>query len=137
DLLRIFRISLIPLVLGIISTFGILVSVYFFPPVIIFLITFSGLFVSKFIIPLLLLSALLEIVSTLNEKHRVTHLANIIRTVSIGSLGVFLTVFLSIMSIQVADSAIQDVMAMIIAKIIIVIFIYGYCITYTVVTINH
>lgn len=112
DMMTSFMIALIPLVLGIMSTFGNLVSVSFFHPVIIFLINFSGLFVSKFIIPLLLLSALLEIVSTLNEKHRVTHLANIIRTVSIGSLGVFLTVFLSIMSIQGAASAIQDGVAM-------------------------
>jgi len=112
DMMTGFMIALIPLVLGIMSTFGNLVSVSFFHPIIIFLINFSGLFVSKFIIPLLLLSALLEIVSTLNEKHRVTHLANIIRTVSIGSLGVFLTVFLSIMSIQGAASAIQDGVAM-------------------------
>jgi len=107
-----FMIALIPLVLGIMSTFGNLASVSFFHPIIIFLINFSGLLVSKFIMPLLLLSALLEIVSTLNEKHRVTHLANMIRSISVGSLGVFLTVFLGVMSIQGAAGAIQDGVAM-------------------------
>src|SRR5699024_1714492 len=79
---------------------------------VIFLIHASGLVVSKFIMPLLLLSALLFIVSSLNENFKVTHLANLFKTISIGTLGAFLTIFLGVMSVQGTVSAIQDGVAM-------------------------
>ena len=112
DMMTNFMIALIPLVLGIMSTFGNLISVSFFHPVSIFLINTSGLLVSKFILPLLLLSALLVIISTINERYRVTNLANLFTSISMGSLGAFLTVFLGVMSVQGAAGAIQDGVAM-------------------------
>lgn len=113
-----FMIALIPLVLGLMASFGSLVSVSFFHPIIIFLINVSGVLVSNFIMPLLFLSALLIIVSSLNENHKVTHLADLFRTVSLGALGVFLTIFLGVLSVQGAASAIQDGVAMKTAKFI-------------------
>lgn len=107
-----FMMALIPLILGIMSTFGNIVSVSFFHPIIIFLINTSGLLVSKFILPLLLLSALLILISTITDKHRVTNLANLFTQVSMGLLGLFLTVFLGVMSVQGVASAIQDGVAM-------------------------
>src|SRR5699024_2372455 len=107
DMMTNFMIALIPLVLGIMSTFGNLISVSFFHPVSIFLINTSGLLVSKFILPLLLLSALLVIISTINERYRVTNLANLFTSISMGSLGAFLTVFFGLMSVQGAAGAIQ------------------------------
>jgi len=107
-----FMIALIPLVLGLMATFGNLITVAFFHPIIIFLINSSGLLVSKLILPLLFLSALLFIVSTLNDNYRVTHLAQLFRTLSVGILGGFLTIFLGVMSVQGTASAIQDGVAM-------------------------
>ena len=105
-------IALIPLILGLMATFGNIITVSFFHPIVIFLIHASGLVVSKFIMPLLLLSALLFIVSSLNENFKVTHLANLFKTISIGTLGAFLTIFLGVMSVQGTVSAIQDGVAM-------------------------
>src|SRR5699024_12002640 len=99
----------IHLVLCIMSMFGYLASVSFFHPIIIFLINFSVLLVSNFIMPLLRLSALLEIVSTLNEKHRVTHLANMIRSISVGRLGVFLIVFLGVMLVDRKSTRLESI----------------------------
>jgi len=107
-----FMIALIPLVLGLMATFGNLITVAFFHPIVIFLINSSGLLVSKLILPLLFLSALLFIVSTLNDNYRVTHLAQLFRTLSVGILGGFLTIFLGVMSVQGTASAIQDGVAM-------------------------
>src|SRR5699024_6900787 len=72
----------------------------------------SGVLVSKFILPLLFLSAILLMVSTLNENHKVTHLGNLFKSVGMGLLGMFLTIFLGVMSVQGAASAIQDGVAM-------------------------
>src|SRR5699024_9422590 len=78
----------------------------------------SSVLVSKFIMPLLFLSALLYIVSSLNENFQVTHLANLFKSVAIGVLGAFLTIFLGVMSVQGAASAVQDGVAMKTAKFI-------------------
>ncbi|AXI09432.1 stage III sporulation protein AE [Oceanobacillus zhaokaii] len=113
-----FMISLIPLLLGLMASFGNLVSVSFFHPIIILLINLSGVITSHFILPLLFVSALLVIVSSLSENYKVTHLAKLLKNVGVGTLGVFLTIFLGVMSVQGATSAIQDGVAMKTAKFI-------------------
>src|SRR5699024_1045130 len=118
DTMSSFMIALVPLILGLMATFGQVASVSFFHPLIIFLIHLSSVLVSKFIMPLLFLSALLYIVSSLNENFQVTHLANLFKSVAIGVLGAFLTIFLGVMSVQGAASAVQDGVAMKTAKFI-------------------
>src|SRR5690625_31968 len=118
DTMGSFMIALLPLVLGLMASFGNVIAVSFFHPIVIFLINLSGLLVSQFILPLLFLSALLLIVSSLNENYQVTHLANLFKTVSLGVLGAFLTIFLGVMSVQGTASAIQDGVAMKTAKFI-------------------
>src|SRR5690625_3625068 len=74
--------------------------------------------VSVFVLPLLYLSALLKIVSTLSENYKVTHLANLFKQISMGVLGLFLTVFLGVVSVQGTVSAVQDGVAMKTAKFV-------------------
>lgn len=118
DTMSHFMLALIPLVLGLMASFGNIVAVSFFQPIIIFFVNISGMLVSNIILPILFLAALLLIVSTLNDQYKVTHLANLLKSVGMGMLGVFITIFLSIMSIQGASSAIQDGVAMKTAKFI-------------------
>jgi len=118
DAMSNFMIALIPLILGLMATFGNLVTVSFFHPIIILLINISGVLVSGIILPLLFLSALLLIVSSLSDNYQVTHLANLFKSIGIGILGVFLTIFLGVMSVQGTASAIQDGVAMKTAKFI-------------------
>ncbi len=112
DTMSSFMIALLPLMLGIMATLGNVITVSFFHPVIVFLINLSGVLVSKFILPLLFLSALLLIVSNLNENYSVSKLANLLKQVGMGTLGIFLTIFLGVMSVQGASSAVQDGVAM-------------------------
>lgn len=118
DMMSGFMIALIPLILGLLATFGNVLTVAFFHPIIIFLINLSGVLVSSFILPLLFIATLLSIVSTLNKEYQVTHLANLFRSISLGTLGVFLTIFLGVMSVQGTASAVQDGVAMKTAKFI-------------------
>lgn len=103
-----FIMALIPLLLALIASSGGVVSAAFFHPVILFLMNISGLFIQYVILPLLFLSALLSIVSTLSEHYKVTQLANLLRNWSIGLLGMFLTVFLGVISVQGASAAVTD-----------------------------
>lgn len=112
DTMSSFMIALLPLVLGIMATLGNVLTVSFFHPIIVFLINVSGVLVSKFILPLLFLAALLLIVSSLSDNYKVTNLANLFKQVGMGTLGVFLTIFLGVMSVQGATSAVQDGVAM-------------------------
>ncbi|WP_244856863.1 stage III sporulation protein AE [Oceanobacillus sp. J11TS1] len=118
DTMQGFMIALLPMVLGMMASFGSVISVSFFHPVIIFFIHFSGVFISTFVLPLLFLSAMLVIISSLNSHFKVTHLANLFRNVAVGGLGVFLTIFLGVISVQGTATAIQDGVAMKTAKFV-------------------
>lgn len=103
-----FMLALMPLVLAMLAAMGNLTSAAMFHPLIIFMVNISGTVISKIIFPLLFLSSVLAIVSTFSEKFNVTQLANLLRNISLGLLGAFLTVFLGIISVQGATSAVAD-----------------------------
>ncbi|WP_096201205.1 stage III sporulation protein AE [Bacillus sp. FJAT-45350] len=103
-----FMFALIPLLLALMASMGSVTSVALFHPLIVFLVNTSGLLIQHFVLPLLFLSAVLNIVSTLSSHYKVTKLANFLRNISIGALGVFLTIFLGVISVQGATSAVAD-----------------------------
>ncbi|MGJ7912053.1 stage III sporulation protein AE [Neobacillus sp. LXY-1] len=103
-----FVLALIPLLLALIAASGGLVSAAFFHPVILFLMNVSGIFMQYIILPLLFLATLLSIVSTMSEQYKVTQLAQLLRNWSIGLMGLFLTVFLGVISVQGASAAVTD-----------------------------
>ncbi|TCP31177.1 stage III sporulation protein AE [Scopulibacillus darangshiensis] len=103
-----FLLALMPLVLALTASVGSITSVAFFHPLIVFLINSNGWLVANFVLPLLFLSALLQIVSTLTDHYKVTKLAALLRNIAIGTLAVFFAVFLGVMSVQGAATAISD-----------------------------
>ncbi|MDF0727335.1 stage III sporulation protein AE [Cytobacillus sp. S13-E01] len=103
-----FILALVPLLLALMATSGGLVSAAFFHPIILFLMNTSGLLIQFIVLPLLFLSALLSIVSTLSDHYKVTQLAGLLRNISIGLLGTFLTIFLGVISVQGASAAVSD-----------------------------
>lgn len=103
-----FIIALIPLLLALMATSGGLISAAFFHPVILFMMNTSGLFIQYVVLPLLFLSTLLSIVSVLSEHYKVTQLASMLRNWSVGLLGILLTVFLGVISVQGASAAVAD-----------------------------
>ncbi len=103
-----FLLALLPLLLALMASSGGVLSAAFFHPVIIFLMNTSGLLIEKIVLPLLFLSALLYLVSTLSEQFKVTQLAQLLRNIGIGLLGAFLTIFLGVLSVQGASAAVSD-----------------------------
>lgn len=102
-----FIVAIIPLLLALISTSGGVTSAAFFHPVILFLMNTSGILVQYIVLPLLLLSTVLSIVSTLSE-YKATQLAQLLRNCSIGLLGIFMTIFLGVISVQGTATAVAD-----------------------------
>ncbi len=101
-------IALIPLLLSLIASMGAITSVAIFHPISIFLVNTFSFLIRNFVFPLLVFSAVLNIVSHLNPQFKVTKLANLFRDISIGSLGFFMTIFLGIMGLQGIGGAVVD-----------------------------
>lgn len=108
DLMISFLMALLPLLLGLIAASGGLVSAAFFHPVLMFLMNISGILIQYVVLPLLFFAAILSIVSTLTEHYKVTQLAQLLRNFAIGILGAFMTIFLGVISVQGASSAVAD-----------------------------
>lgn len=103
-----FMLAMIPLVIALLASVGNLATATMFHPLIIFMINVSGMIISYVVFPLLFLSALLSIVSLFSERYKVTQLATLLRNIAMGVLGSFLTIFLAVMSIQGATTAVTD-----------------------------
>ncbi|MDQ0350989.1 stage III sporulation protein AE [Alkalibacillus filiformis] len=113
-----FMLSLLPLFLSVMAAFGNIATVAFFNPFILFFTQVSGFFVSAIIVPLFFLSAILHIASEINEEYNVSQLANLLRQVAFILMGGFLTIFLTVMSLQGANTAVADGVAVRAAKFV-------------------
>ncbi|UFJ43283.1 stage III sporulation protein AE [Brevibacillus humidisoli] len=103
-----FMLAMIPLVIALLASMGNFASAALFHPLIVFMINTSGIIISTIIFPLLFLSAMLSIASLFSERYQVTQLAVLLRTIAMGALGSFLTIFLAVVSIQGASAAVAD-----------------------------
>ncbi|MEX2461997.1 MAG: stage III sporulation protein AE [Paenibacillaceae bacterium] len=103
-----FMIAIVPLLLTLLVSTGNLTSAAIFHPLIIFMIHTIGTAIYLIIFPLLFFSTLLHVISSISERYKVTQLANLMRSIAIGLLGFFVTVFLGVMSVQGASGAITD-----------------------------
>ena len=113
-----FILALLPILLALIATGGGVVSVSFFHPIIIFLMNTSGMLMNYIVLPLLLLATILSIVSTMSDQYKVTKLSKLLQNVSVGIIGIFLTVFLGVLSVQGTATAVADGIAVKTAKFV-------------------
>ncbi len=103
-----FMIALIPIMLMLLASMGNVISASMFHPLIIFFIHVIGTIVYKVIFPLIFFSSVLSIVSSISEKYRVTQLSKLLRNLSVGLLGIVLTIFLGVISVQGATASVAD-----------------------------
>ncbi|MDG4655594.1 stage III sporulation protein AE [Ectobacillus antri] len=113
-----FILALLPILLGLIAAGGGVVSVSFFHPIIVFLMNTSGVLMNYVVLPLLFLATILSIVSTMSDQYKVTKLAKLFQNVSVGLIGIFLTVFLGVLSVQGTATAVADGIAVKTAKFV-------------------
>ncbi|MBH5318070.1 stage III sporulation protein AE [Paenibacillus sp. GSMTC-2017] len=103
-----FMLAMVPLLLTLLASMGSLITVSVLHPLIIFMIHIVGTVIYTIVFPLLFFSAVLHIASALSEKFKVTQLANLLRTIAVGLLGILLTIFLGVISVQGATGAVTD-----------------------------
>ncbi|MFJ7975107.1 stage III sporulation protein AE [Peribacillus sp. JNUCC 23] len=108
DTMIAFLMALLPLLLALIASSGGVLSAGFFHPILLFLMNSSGVLIQYVVLPLLYLSAVLSVVSTMTEQYKVTQLAQLLRNWAIGLLGAFMTIFLGVISVQGVTTAVAD-----------------------------
>lgn len=103
-----FSNTLIPLLMTLILTTGNIASTNILQPILLFIITFISNFVINIIIPVLLISTSLGIVSKISDKIQIDRLAKFFKSSILWILGVVLTIFVSMLSIEGSLSSSVD-----------------------------
>ncbi|WP_167360785.1 stage III sporulation protein AE [Paenibacillus typhae] len=103
-----FMMAMIPLLFALLASMGNIVTVSVTHPLIVFMIHTVGTLIHTIVFPLLFFSAVLHLVSAISEKYKLTQLANLLRNVGAGLLGVLLTVFLGVISVRGITSSVTD-----------------------------
>jgi len=113
-----FMLAMVPLLLTLLAGTGGVASVAVLHPLIVFMIHTVGTIVHLVVFPLLFFSAVLHLVSAITERYKATQLANLLRNVGGGLLGILLTVFLGVLSVQGATGSVTDGVALRTAKFV-------------------
>lgn len=113
-----FLLAMIPILLALLTSMGNITSATLFHPLIIFMVNMSGTLIYYVIFPLLFFSTVLDLISMISERYKLTRLAKLMKQIGIGLLSVFLTIFLGVLSVQGAVTAVSDGLAIRTAKYI-------------------
>ena len=103
-----FSNTLIPILITLVLTTGNIVSANLLQPILLFIITFIGNFILNIIIPVLLASTALGIVSKISDYVQLDKLSKFFKSSIVWVLGVVLTLFVSLVSVEGSLSSSVD-----------------------------
>ena len=103
-----FMNSLIPLLITLMLTTGSITSATLLEPIILFIITFIGNFITTILIPFVLISTSLSIVSKISSRLQVDKLSKFFNSTVVWILGIVLTLFVGVISIEGSLSSSVD-----------------------------
>ena len=95
-----FSNSLIPLMITLMLTTGAIVSAGVIKPVLLILMNFIGNFITNFILPLVIIGTTLAIVSKISNKVRIDKLAKFMKSAGVWILGIIMTLFVTVLSLE-------------------------------------
>lgn len=95
-----FMDCLIPILMTLILTTGSIASANILQPILLFMITFIGNFINAIILPLVLVSNALGIVSKVSDRVQVDKLSKFFKSSVVWVLGVVLTLFVGVTSLE-------------------------------------
>jgi len=107
-----FMQSLLPMLMGLLASVGGFASSAVFQPIIFASISFIATIIKNIIVPLLYFSVVLAILNNISDKVHISKLSNLLRQFSVAILGILMTVFIGIITVQgVASSSLDGVTA--------------------------
>lgn len=111
-----FMLAMLPTLLAVLAGMGGVTSAAIFHPLMITLTSTASTLMVTIVFPLIFLSAILDIVSGLNDHLKLTSLAGLLRQGAMYTLTLMFTLFLGIVSIRGAVGAVSDGLTMKTAK---------------------
>ena len=103
-----FSNTLVPVLITLVLTTGNVISANLLQPILLFIITFIGNFIYDVIIPVLLASTALGIVSKISERIQLDKLSKFFKSSTVWILGIVLTLFVSLVSVEGSLSSSVD-----------------------------
>lgn len=103
-----FSNMLVPILITLVLTTGNVVSANLLQPILLFMITFIGNLISNVVIPIVLASTALGIVSKISQQARLDKLSKFFKSSVVWVLGVALTLFVSLVSLEGSLSSSVD-----------------------------
>lgn len=91
---------LIPILITLMMTTGNIASANILQPIILFIITITGNFIQNVVIPVILVQAALGIVSKISSKVQIDKLAKFFKSSVVWIVGIILTVFVGVVSLE-------------------------------------
>lgn len=95
-----FMDCLIPILMTLVLTTGSIASANMLQPILLFIITFVGNFISNIVLPLVLISTALGIVSKVSNRVQIDKLSKFFKSSVVWILGVILTIFVGVVSLE-------------------------------------
>ena len=95
-----FSYTLLPILTTLMITTGSIASANIMQPILLFLITFIGNIITTIIIPIVLVSTALSIVSKVSDKVQIGKLSKFFNSSVVWVLGIILTVFVGLLSVE-------------------------------------
>lgn len=95
-----FMNLLIPILITLMLTTGSIVSSSTLQPILLFIITFIGNFIKDIIIPIVLVSTALGIISKISDRIQIDKLSKFLKSSVVWVLGVVLTIFVGVVSLE-------------------------------------
>ena len=95
-----FSNSLVPLLVTLMITTGNIASAGMLQPIILFIITFIGNFINTILIPVALIAVTLNVISNISDRVQIDKLGSFINKTVIWILGIVLTVFVGVSSLE-------------------------------------
>lgn len=111
-----FVYAILPVLVTLIAGVGSLSTASLIHPVILSALSLISSMTVNIVFPLIYFAAVLTIVNHISGQFQVTQLAKLIKEISLGLLGLFLTIFIGILSIQGVAGAVTDGVALRTAK---------------------
>ncbi len=111
-----FMVALLPAMIGLLVAGGSPATAGLLHPAMVAAVNAVGIVVRTVVFPLVLLSAVLDIVSALSPSFRLNSLSALMRQLSLGIMGLLFTVFLGVVAVQGAAGAVADGVALRAAK---------------------
>ncbi|HYG59825.1 MAG TPA: stage III sporulation protein AE, partial [Symbiobacteriaceae bacterium] len=118
DTLSGFMLAILPTLLAVLVAMGGITSAAIFHPLMVTLTSTAANLMVAVVFPLIFLSAVLEIVSGLNENFKLTSLAGLFRQGAMWSLGLMSTIFLGTVAVKGVAGAVADGVTMKTAKFV-------------------